>query len=90
MTHQKKHAEERCIVYDVSQDGQRFLLLTQGMQAKTAPASVVLKRRAKLNNDPAASRLQCSQSSARQIRWWATFISMNYLHLADASGTAGS
>ncbi len=36
-------------VYDVSRDGQRFLILTQLKQAETAPMSVVLNWTAKLN-----------------------------------------
>jgi len=36
-------------VYDVSRDGQRFLILTQVKQAETAPMSVILNWAAKLN-----------------------------------------
>ncbi|MGA8609215.1 MAG: protein kinase, partial [Candidatus Sulfotelmatobacter sp.] len=36
-------------VYDVSRDGQRFLILTQVKQAETAPMSVILNWSAKLN-----------------------------------------
>src|SRR5215470_16073090 len=35
--------------YDVSRDGQRFLILTQTKQVETAPMSVVLNWSAKLN-----------------------------------------
>jgi hypothetical protein len=36
-------------VYDVSKDGQRFLILTQVKQAGTPPMTVVLNWTAKLN-----------------------------------------
>ncbi len=36
-------------VYDVSQDGQRFLILTQVKQAESAPMSIILNWAAKLN-----------------------------------------
>jgi hypothetical protein len=36
-------------VYDVSRDGQRFLIVTQVKQAKTAPMSIVLNWTAKLS-----------------------------------------
>jgi len=35
--------------YDVSRDGQRFLILTQIKQADTAPMTVILNWAAKLN-----------------------------------------
>jgi len=35
--------------YDVSGDGQRFLIITQAKQAETVPMSVILKWSAKLN-----------------------------------------
>jgi hypothetical protein len=35
--------------YDVTRDGQRFLILTQLKQAETAPMSIVLNWTAKLN-----------------------------------------
>lgn len=37
-------------VYDVSRDGQRFLIITPAKHAETAPMSVVLNWTAKLNN----------------------------------------
>jgi hypothetical protein len=36
-------------VYDVSKDGQRFLILTQVKQAETPPMTLVLNWAAKLN-----------------------------------------
>ncbi len=36
-------------VYDVSRDGQRFLIITEVKQAESAPISIVLNWTAKLN-----------------------------------------
>jgi hypothetical protein len=39
-------------VYDVSRDGQRFLINTEVKQAETQPMSIVLNWAAKLNKSP--------------------------------------